>query len=309
MLRGYLYFSKSDRRSIVVLAMLAVVCVSTLLIMKSNGQDGNTVEESMPVAQSDSTQQPKDIILMTEFDPNTVDSATLAGFGLTSSQVRTFLRYRKAGAVFRTPESLARVYGLTDSDLERITPYARIGEKYKERRRQTYEEQTNQPKRTDRQPSANASNKQDTATTHPAWRQYPEKFKQLTVIDPNTADTTTLQRIPGIGRWISKGIVEQRNRLGGFHSVEQLMEVKHFPEEALEWFAIDRSSVSVKKININEASFRELNSHPYISYEQTKDLLNFIRLYGKFTDMQSLLRTGIFTEEEMNRLQPYIELK
>ncbi len=298
MLHDFLYFSKYDRRSIVVLALLAVICVATLLIMRSNRPEAPTEEEVLPTESTDSLnhsaadeQQSERSVTMKEFDPNTVDSATLVSFGLSPSQARVFIRYRRSGAVFRTPESLSRVYTLSDTDLDRLIPYARIGDKYKQK-----------PKQERRQ-----HEETDTPSVSRQQNPYPDKFREPTTVDPNTADTLTLQRIPGIGRWIARSIVEQRDRLGGFHSVSQLMEVKHFPEEALEWFKIDSAAVSVKKININKASFQQLNRHPYISYEQARDLTNFIRLYGKIADTEALRRTGIFAPEETERLQPYLE--
>ena len=129
------------------------------------------------------------------------------------------------------------------------------------------------------------------------------KFRSLTKVDVNTADTALLRRVPGVGKKISEAIVEYRERLGGFHSVEQLMEIKMVSPELLEWFEV---SAEVRKIPVNRASFQALNSHPYISYEQTKALLQYIRLYGKVKDEQALVETGIFTKEEVERLKPYL---
>ncbi len=298
MLRDFLYFSKYDRRSIVVLALLAVICVATLLIMRGYREEEPPAEAATQAVKSDSLNHSaaeerlsERSITMKEFDPNTVDSATLVSLGLSPSQARVFIRYRRSGAVFRSPESLSRVYTLSDTDLDRLIPYARIGDKYKQK-----------PKSERRQ-----YKEIDTQRTSKPHSPYPEKFKQPTIVDPNTADTLTLQRVPGIGRWISRSIVEQRDRLGGFHSVSQLVEVKHFPEEALKWFRIDSTTVDVRKININKASFQQLNRHPYISYEQARDLTNFIRLYGKIVGTQALRRPAIFTPEETERLQPYLE--
>ena len=74
--------------------------------------------------------------------------------------------------------------------------------------------------------------------------------------------------------------------------------------ELLDWFEV--SSSDVQKISINKTSFQALNRHPYISYEQAKALLQYIRLYGKVKDEKALLETGIFTEEEVERLMPYL---
>ncbi len=292
--RDFLYYSKSDRRSIVVLSLIAVIFVG-VLILKDSDHDGSAAVE----AGADSTVQSAPVV-MSEFDPNTVDSVSLIGFGLSPKQTHTFLNYRRAGAVFRTPEAIGRVYTLTDEDVSRLLPYVRIGADYS--RKET-------PKHTYERKPAKASAAPDTVRTNGAeWkRNYPEKFKRLTKVDPNTADTALLQRIPGVGSWISRNIVEQRKRLGGYHSVGQLLEVKYFSPELLEWFEVDTAATRIEAFDINTASFQRLNSHPYISYEQTLDLLRYIRLYGKIADIDALRRTGIFTEEEVVRLQPYLK--
>ena len=292
--RDFLYYSNSGRRSIVVIALIAVVIVGVLVVRAPQSGGVATVE-----AEADSTEQAAPVALH-EFDPNTVDSLSLIGFGLAPKQVQTFLRYRRAGAVFRAPESIAKVYGLTAEDVSRLQPYIRIAPEYAERSKPVYYE-----RETVRQKSvANGSARGNGAEQK---RNYPEKFDRLTKVDPNTADTAQLQRIPGVGTWISRNIVEQRKRLGGFHAVEQLLEVKYFSPELLEWFEVDTLTAKIEKISINTASFQRLNSHPYIAYEQARDLLRYIRLYGRIADIDALRRTGIFAEDELMRLQPYLQ--
>ena len=96
-----------------------------------------------------------------------------------------------------------------------------------------------------------------------------------------------------------------RERLGGFYSVEQSREMTIVSPELLEWMEVSSSS-NIQKINLNKSSFQALNSHPYISYDQTKALLQYIRLYGKVKDEQALLETGLFMKEEVERLKPYL---
>lgn len=131
------------------------------------------------------------------------------------------------------------------------------------------------------------------------------KFKELTKVDVNTADTALLRRIPGVGEKISVAIVNYRNRLGGFADVKQLLDVKIVSPELLQWFCVGDAS-EVKRIGINTASFQALNGHPYISYDQTKALLQFRRLYGDIRDAEHLRSLGIFNEEEVERLLPYL---
>ena len=292
--RDFLYYSNSDRRSIVIIALIAVVLVGVLVVSAPKSGGDAAVE-----AEADSTEQTAPVALH-EFDPNTVDSLSLIGFGLAPKQVQTFLRYRRAGAVFRTPESIAKVYGMTAEDVSRLQPYVRIAPEYAERSKPVYYE-----RETVRQKSASDGSARGNGAEQKL--NYPEKFDRLTKVDPNTADTALLQRIPGVGTWISRNIVAQRKRLGGFHAVEQLLEVKYFSPELLEWFEVDTLTAKIEKISINTASFQRLNSHPYIAYEQARDLLRYIRLYGRIADIDALRRTGIFTEDELMRLQPYLQ--
>ena len=50
----------------------------------------------------------------------------------------------------------------------------------------------------------------------------PRAIKKDTILDLNTADTTELKWIRGIGRYIARQIVKYREELGGFYSPEQL---------------------------------------------------------------------------------------
>lgn len=283
--KEFLYFSKGDRRAIVALGCIVVFAIGVLMVVdawKGKERDVKTEEEAAVDVEK---KEERGEVVMKEFDPNTVDSLTLIGFGLKPWKVKNFLHYREAGKVFRSAEDLGDTYGWTEEDVEMLASYVRVGKQYEKKEKKVEEREE--------------------------WRQQAEKtehtsnkFHTLTKVDVNTADTATLRRIPGVGAKISEAIVRYRERLGGFYSVEQLREIKMVSPELLEWMEV--SSPNVQKIPVNEASFQALNSHPYISYEQTKALLQYIRLYGKVKDEQALLETGIFTKEDVERLKPYL---
>ena len=285
--KDYFYFQKSDRRAIVALGCIAVFAIAVLMVvdaLKEKKQEIRSEEKGAFDAVREEELMEEKLLM---FDPNTVDSLTLVGFGLKPWKVKNFLHYRAAGKVFRSATDLGDTYGWTAEDVQRLAPYVSVGTAYQKKKeaprfeeRRTYREDT--PK-------------------HMETR----KFQTLTKVDVNEADTSMLRRIPGIGEKISVAIVRYRQRLGGFYSVEQLKEISIVSPELLEWFTVP-SSAAVQKMNLNKASFQALNSHPYISYEQTKSLLQYIRLYGDVKDEATLLSTGIFTQEELERLRPYI---
>lgn len=297
--KEFFYFQKSDRRAVVALGCIAVFAIGVLML-KSSFQPPFMERENFRVAdQHETTRMALPVGGESEgeisegqrgaasFDPNTVDSLTLIGFGLKPWKVKNFLHYRAAGKVFRSAADLGDTYGWTAEDVQRLSPYVSVGIAYqKKKEAPRYEERRTYREGTPKHMEA-------------------RKFQTLTKVDVNETDTSMLRRIPGIGEKISVAIVRYRQRLGGFHSVEQLREISIVSPELLEWFTVSSSS-AVQKINLNKASFQALNSHPYISYEQTKSLLQYRRLYGDVKDEATLLSTGIFTQEELERLRPYI---
>ena len=295
--KEFLYFSMGDRRAIVALGCIAVFAVGVVMVVDAwKGKEKDTKTEKKVAVDVEEKEERGEVVLQT-FDPNTVDSLTLIGFGLKPWKVRNFLHYRKAGKVFRSAEEMGKTHGWTEEDVERVREYVRVEEEYGKGKRLFGGTEKGQPGWEGRNEKYGKDGKR--------WDDWKSnKFHTLTKVDVNTADTAMLRRIPGVGAKISEAIVRYREKLGGFYSVEQLREIKMVSPELLEWMEV--SSPNVQKIPVNEASFQALNSHPYISYEQTKALLQYIRLYGKVKDEQALLETGIFTKEDVERLKPYL---
>lgn len=289
-LKDFFYFPKGDRRAIVALGCIIVFAMGVLMV--TDAWKGKTAPSETLVSKEEKSKNIPPISGkgLYAFDPNTVDSLTLVGMGVKAWKVKNFLHYRAAGRVFRSAEDLGDTYGWTKEDVVLLKPYVQVDERYRKKNRRTGDGWTERKtwERKEELPARASRN-----------------FHTLTKVDINEADTAQLQRIPGIGEGISLAIVRYRQRLGGFHSVEQLLDIRIVSPELLDWFQVS-DSLSLKPININKASFQVLNSHPYISYEQAKALLQYIRLYGNVKDEASLLSTGIFTPEDMERLRPYI---
>ncbi|MGN1217639.1 MAG: ComEA family DNA-binding protein [Phocaeicola sp.] len=130
-----------------------------------------------------------------------------------------------------------------------------------------------------------------------------EKYSAGIVIDANSADTSTLKKIPGIGRVISKNIVSYRNRLGGFYDVGQLLEVKYVDSTLLVWFQV-KSDV-FRRINVNKAGLDELRSHPYMDFHKAKAIVDFRRKRGRISGMSQISMFKEFSDEDISRLSHY----
>ena len=55
-------------------------------------------------------------------------------------------------------------------------------------------------------------------------------------------------------------------------------------------------------MNLNEVSFKELNKHPYISYDLTKAILNLKKNLGTFKTVDDIKQIDLVTDELYNKL-------
>jgi len=83
------------------------------------------------------------------------------------------------------------------------------------------------------------------------------------------------------------------------------MEIENFPEQALDY--IDLGTTEIKRLNVNKLTLAQLRRHPYISYYQAKAITEYRRLYGTLKDISQLSLLKEFTDEDLRRLQPYLE--
>ena len=298
MWKDFFYYSRSERRAVYVLLTLIVIFVVMIVVFPFNRPDegiGDMSVDSLRVQKTVRKEKDWDKkshetktlpVVLAEFDPNLADSVELLRLGLPSYVVRNVLKYRAKGGKFSTPESFARIYGLTENQFETLKPYIRISEAFKQKK----------PKRVD----TFAVDKRRISQAPMRIFKYPEG----TLVDVNLADTTELKKIPGIGSGIAKAIVSYRERLGGFHSLEQLQEIKFVTPELLEWFKLD--SVMVRKLNINKGSLDRLRAHPYLNFYQAKVILEHRRMRGKISNLSQLSLYEEFTEKDLIRLAPYV---
>lgn len=122
------------------------------------------------------------------------------------------------------------------------------------------------------------------------------------------SDSVTLQIVPGIGAATASRIIKYRDRLGGFHSKNQLAEVFGLKPEIAEgiWEYFEFDPKITKKININTIELEVLSKHPYISFQEAKVLIAFRNQHGPFSCPQDLLKIKIFREEWVMKLAPYL---
>ena len=140
----------------------------------------------------------------------------------------------------------------------------------------------------------------DTAAAH-----YQPKLRQGEHVVLNTADTTALQSVPGIGPYFARKVVQYGERLGGYVSVDQLDEIEDFPLAAKDYLVIE--DAQPRRLLINHLTLNELKRHPYINFFQARAITDYRRLHGPIHSLDDLRLSRDFTPEVIRRLEPYID--
>ena len=153
--------------------------------------------------------------------------------------------------------------------------------------------------RSRREPSRSASEPRDSFVPR-----YSVKIKEGEHVILNTADTTALKTVPGIGPYFARKIVQYGERLGGYVSVDQLDEIEDFPLESKRYLVIQNAQP--RKLNINQLSLNDLKRHPYINYYQARAITDYRRLHGPIQSLDELRLSKDFPQEVIDRLAPYV---
>jgi competence ComEA-like helix-hairpin-helix protein len=221
-------------------------------------------------------------IRMEVFDPNTADSSTLVHLGFKPWQAKNMVKYRAAGGRYRKPEDLKKLYGMTDSMFQALTPYIYIA-------------------REEVDSVAVDSLRKDSL---PRW----EEENKDTILNLRTADTVELKMIHGIGSYRARQIVRYREQLGGFVSVEQVLEAKGMEnvdaDSLLAHFWID--SVKIEPMNVNSVGVQRLSRHPYLRFEQAQAIYELRRKKIRLDSIQQLQQIECISAETLEKIAPYL---
>ncbi len=301
----FFYFHKSDRIAMIAIGIVILVLV---VVFFSPNNGGTSAFFTLPVTDSLSRsaggaeKSPSEYyyvegekVILSPFDPNTADSTQLLSLGLQPWMVRNIYRYRAAGGVYRRAEDFSRLYGLTKKQYEMLRPYIRISDDYRAASDFYGDVSVSQ---------GHALTFNEEAKPLRDTVKYPRKLLPGEKISLNSSDTSELKKVPGIGSAYALAIVRRRDRLGGFYSERQLLEIDGLPEQALSYFLVDGH---VKRLNINRLTYSQLRQHPYFNYYQARDIVDFRRLHGPLKSLSQLKLLKSFTAEDLERLQHYVE--
>ncbi len=131
-----------------------------------------------------------------------------------------------------------------------------------------------------------------------------------TMVDLNSADSATLEKMKGIGPATAARIIRYREFLGGFYNKTQLLEIPGITHQQFIVFepALLADTSKIKKININTSTIDQLNRHPYLTFDECKAIISYRKLMKKIGSPDVLLKNKLISKENYQKIKPYIEL-
>lgn len=215
------------------------------------------------------------------FNPNNATIEDWESVGLSEKQVSAINRYLNKGGVFRTKTDVAKMYVINEERFAYMKPFLLLPDSLVQNKIYSDKEKLNSR----------------------------VSFDTI-YVELNSADTTELKKLRGIGSYYARQIVYYREKLGGFYSITQLYEIENMREETVQKIEpfVTVDTLQINKLHINSDEARILVRHPYITWNMAKRIQDHRDFDHSFKSVPDLLKFGLLTEELYTKLVPYIEL-
>ena len=218
------------------------------------------------------------------FNPNFITDYKGYKLGMSISEIDRLLAFRKENKYVNSAKEFQNVTKVSDSLLNVMAPYFKFPD---------WVNQKNSPR-------------QYKKYSNPAFA----KKENIVLIDINQATKKDLVKIYGIGDAISLRILKQKELLGGFVSMEQMNDVWGLSPEVIENLNT-HFKVSVlpdfKKIDINNASLKELTQFYYFRYALAKQIVTYRSMKGKINNIEDLTKIKGFPVDKANLIGLYLD--
>lgn len=286
-LKSYLQFSKSQRLGLLTLFALLIVFQFFFYFLESNVVD---TPESQPTKQQWlSLQTQLDTAAIAKrnskpkiypFNPNFVTDFKGYKLGMSVAEIDRLLAFRKTNHYVNSAAEFQQVTQVSDSLLAQIAPFFKFPDWVKDKNRHSFSQSKSFEKKT------------------PA------------VIDINLATQEDLKAVYGIGDGLSERILKEKERLGGFVSMQQMADVWGLSADVVAKlqasFKVSQIP-EVKKVKINQATVKELTQFPYFRYTLAKSIVTYRSMNGGIEGVEDLVKISGFPIDKVDIIALYLE--
>lgn len=217
------------------------------------------------------------------YNPNFITDYKGYKLGMSVDEIDRLLAFRKENKYVNSSQEFQNVTKVSDSLLNVMSPYFKFPDW--------------------------VNNKKE----YKEFKKYPNqafaKKEKIVLIDINQATKEDLIKIYGIGEAISVRILKQKEVLGGFVSMEQMKDVWGLSPEVIENLN-SHFKVSVlpnfKKIDINNASLKELSQFYYFKYPLAKEIVTYRSMKGNISNIEDLTKIKGFPVDKAKTIELYL---
>ncbi|SFE19889.1 ComEA family DNA-binding protein [Flavobacterium xueshanense] len=291
-IQTYFKFTNEQRTSIFFLFLIIVVLqlvyffidFSTVSKEYPEKQKWLSLQTEMDSLKMDSKNSQPKIYL---FNPNFITDYKGYKLGMSIQEIDRLLAFRRENKYVNSPEEFQNVTKVSDSLLNLIAPYFK------------FPDWVNNKKQ-------NSKFKEFEAYQNKTFA----KKEKIIIIDINQATKEDLVKIYGIGEAISVRILKQKETLGGFVSMEQMQDVWGLSPEVIENLITHFTVLAVprfKKIEINNASLKELSQFYYFRYALAKEIVTYRSMNGNIKNIEDLTKIKGFPVDKANIIGLYLD--
>lgn len=287
-IQSFLKYSRQQRIGVFLLFIIIIILQLVYFFVDFSAFSKESSEKEKWLAlqsQIDSLKQEKlDYVpKIYPFNPNFITDYKGYKLGMSVAEIDRLLAFRKQNKYVNSPKEFQAVTQISDSLLNVISPYFKFPDWVKNKKKfVAYEKYDN--------------------------KAFAKKEK-IVIIDINQATQEDLIKIYGIGEAISLRILKFKENLGGFVSMEQMNDVWGLSPEVIENLNTHFKVLSVpqlKKIDINNASIKELSAFPYFKYPISRNIVSFRSMNGDIKTKEDLSKIKDFPVDKVGIIALYL---
>jgi DNA uptake protein ComE-like DNA-binding protein len=287
-IKSCFYYTKSQRSGILFLFVLIIVLQLLYCFADFTKNERPSHEKQQWLAlqtEVDSLKKEKhdEIPKIYPFNPNFITDFKGYKLGMSTTEIDRLLAFRKTDKYVNSASEFQSVTKVSDSLLNAISPYFKFPDWVKNKKSNNYKDYAK-----------------------PVF----DKKEKITMLDINQATQDDLIKIYGIGPALSERILNEKEKFGGFVSMEQMNDIWGLSPEVIanlnQYFRVS-ALPKVVKIKINDASVKELAKFPYFRYALAKQIVTFRSMNGGIHNPEDLAKINGFPVEKIEIIALYLE--
>ncbi|MCW2118700.1 ComEA family DNA-binding protein [Flavobacterium sp. 7A] len=288
-IKSYFQFSKEQRNGIFVLILLVVGLQTawffgvnhTAEVTKSNVEvQWLTLQADIDKLKGASTVYGYEL---KPYNPNFITDYKGYKLGMSLQEIDRLLAFRRTNQYVNSAADFQNVTKVSDSLLAILSPFFKFPDW--------------------------VTHKKDTK----GFVKYEKKTfateGKIPILDVNSASAEDFMRINGIGAGYSDRIIIFRESLGGFVSMQQMEDIWGLPPEVITKLNVSfkvSSQPTFRKLDINNASVKEIAQFPYFRYSLAKEIVTCRSMNGDFKNASDLTKIKGLSIEKANIIALYL---